>query len=404
MAEKNLDFDTVTERRGTNCLKYDFAQKRGKPADIQPLWVADMDFRVSSYIQEALEHQVAHGIFGYSEAADGYCEAVQAWLEQHHGWRPEKEWLVKTPGIVFGLAMAVKAFTKEGESVLIQQPVYYPFHEVIRDNARRVVDNTLIQDEDGSWHMDYKDLEEKIQREKVKLLFLCNPHNPVGRVWTRQELETLGDICCKYDVVVVSDEIHADFVFKGKHQVFAGLKEEYAGRTITCTSPSKTFNIAGLQVSNLWIADEGLRKQFCRQIAASGYSQLNAMGIAACEAAYRNGEQWYQQVLRYIEDNISFAYEYVEGHIPEVKMLKPEGTYLIWLDFRRLELSGQELEKLIVEQAGLWLDDGAMFGAAGAGFQRINAACPRKQLQQALDKLALAVRGIKRVAADAEVW
>lgn len=394
MAERNLDFDKVVDRKNTSCLKYDFAVKRGMPADILPLWVADMDFKTSSYIQDAVAAQAEHGIYGYTESGDSYFEAVQAWFFTHYDWKVEEKWLVKTPGVVFALAMAVQAFTQENDAVMIQQPVYYPFSGVIKDNGRRIIDNTLVQDEAGSYHMDLVDFEEKIIREKVKLFFLCNPHNPVGRAWTREELEKIGDICYKHHVLIVSDEIHADFVYNRKHQVLVNLKKEYEEITITCTAPSKTFNIAGLQVSNIFIPDNQLRHRFKRQIAASGYSQLNAAGIAACEAAYRYGEEWYNGVKAYIRENISFTKKFLEERIPKVKMLEPEGTYLVWVDFRALGLSNRELEDLIIHKAGLWLDSGAIFGAAGEGFQRINVACPRVTLQTALEKIETAVNNL----------
>lgn len=391
MNEKNLDFDTVVDRKYTNCLKYDFAVRRGKPKDVLPLWVADMDFQTSSYIQEALKKQVEHGIFGYSEAGPEYFAVLKAWMKNHYEWEVDEKWLIKTPGVVFALAMAVKAFTEEGDGVVIQQPVYYPFSEVIRDNGRKIVNNRLIQDDDGKYRMDYADLEEKIVREKVKLLFLCNPHNPVGRVWTKEELERLGDICQKYHVIVVSDEIHADFVYHGKHQVFADVKKEYREFTVTCTAPSKTFNIAGLQVSNIFIANHDLKRRFRKQVDAAGYSQLNAVGLAACEAAYRDGEVWYQAMLAYVKENIVYTKEFLETRIPGIKMTEPEGTYLIWLDFRGLQLADCELEELIVKKAGLWLDSGSIFGEAGRGFQRINVACPRQTLEFALTKLERAI-------------
>ena len=394
MAERNLDFDKVVDRKNTSCLKYDFAVKRGMPADILPLWVADMDFKTSSYIQDAVAAQAEHGIYGYTESGDSYFEAVQAWFFTHYDWKVEEKWLVKTPGVVFALAMAVQAFTQENDAVMIQQPVYYPFSGVIKDNGRRIIDNTLVQDEAGSYHMDLVDFEEKIIREKVKLFFLCNPHNPVGRAWTREELEKIGDICYKHHVLIVSDEIHADFVYNRKHQVLVNLKKEYEEITITCTAPSKTFNIAGLQVSNIFIPDNQLRHRFKRQIAASGYSQLNAAGIAACEAAYRYGEEWYSGVKAYIRENISFTKKFLEERISKVKMLEPEGTYLVWVDFRALGLSNRELEDLIIHKAGLWLDSGAIFGAAGEGFQRINVACPRVTLQTALEKIETAVNNL----------
>ena len=394
MAERNLDFDKVVDRKNTSCLKYDFAVKRGMPADILPLWVADMDFKTSSYIQDAVAAQAEHGIYGYTESGDSYFEAVQAWFFTHYDWKVEEKWLVKTPGVVFALAMAVQAFTQENDAVMIQQPVYYPFSGVIKDNGRRIIDNTLVQDEAGSYHMDLADFEEKIIREKVKLFFLCNPHNPVGRAWTREELEKIGDICYKHHVLIVSDEIHADFVYNRKHQVLVNLKKEYEEITITCTAPSKTFNIAGLQVSNIFIPDNQLRHRFKRQIAASGYSQLNAAGLAACEAAYRYGEEWYNGVKAYIRENISFTKKFLEERISKVKMLEPEGTYLVWVDFRALGLSNRELEDLIIHKAGLWLDSGAIFGAAGEGFQRINVACPRVTLQTALEKIETAVNNL----------
>ncbi len=387
MAEKNLDFDKVTDRRNTNCLKYDFAVERGKPKDIQPLWVADMDFPTSSYVQEALQKQVAHGIFGYSEAKESYFEAVSGWQKRHHGWDVKKEWLIKTPGIVFALAMAVKAFTEPGEAVLIQSPVYYPFSEVISDNGRKIVSSDLVLGEDNRYHINLEDFEKKIISEKVKLFFLCNPHNPVGRVWTEEELTAIGDICYRHQVLVVSDEIHQDFAFKGKHQVFVNLKKEYEQITVTCTAPSKTFNLAGLQVSNIFICNEELRRKFKKQLDAAGYSQLNALGLVACEAAYRDGEEWYQAMHAYVKENIAFTKKFVEEELPGVKMTEHEGTYLVWLDFKGLGLTTEELEDFIINKAGLWLDSGKIFGDSGKGFQRINVACPRSVLAEALNKI-----------------
>lgn len=387
MAEKNLDFDTIVDRRNTGSLKYDFAVERGMPADVLPLWVADMDFKTSSYVQEALQKQVEHGIWGYSEPLAGYFSSVQGWIKRHHDWEVKEEWLVKTPGIVFALAMAVRAFTDPGDAVLIQSPVYYPFSEVIRDNGRRVVSSDLQYGTDHRYQMNFEDFETKIVEEKIKLFFLCNPHNPVGRVWTREELERLGDICAKHQVLVVSDEIHADFAFVGKHQVFAAVKKEYEDFTITCTSPSKTFNLAGLQISNLFIPDKALRAAFKKELDAAGYSQLNVMGLVACQAAYENGETWYQTMHAYVKENIAFVKSYVEENLPGVEMAEHEGTYLVWLDFRGLGLSTKELEDFIINRAKLWLDSGRIFGNSGKGFQRINTACPRKVLQQALEQI-----------------
>lgn len=394
MAERNLDFDSVIERRNTRSLKYDFAAERGMSEDILPMWVADMDFKTSSYIEDALAERVREGVFGYSEVKTPYFETVRDWMVRRHGWQPQEEWLVKTPGVVTALAMAVKAYTEPGDAVLIQLPVYYPFAEVIEDNGRRVVSNTLYRGEDNRYHMDFEDFEQKIVQNKVKLFLLCNPHNPVGRVWTREELIRLGDLCMKHGVIVVSDEIHEDFVFQGKHQVFAGLKKEYEDRCIVCTSPSKTFNLATMVLSNIFIPNRDLRKRFRKQLDAAGISQLGVMGLIACETAYSKGEEWYLAMHAYVRDNIAYVKNYVEQNLPGVRMTEHEGTYLVWLDFSGTGLSETELEDLIVNRAKLWLDGGTMFGECGKGFQRINVACPRSILKEAMKRLEGALKEI----------
>ena len=387
MAERNLDFDKIIDRRNTRCLKYDFAKRRGLPDDVLPLWVADMDFETSSYIEDALIERAKHGIFGYSEVQAPYFEILRDWMKKHHDWDIQEKWLVKTPGVVFALAMAVKAYTNPGDSVLLQLPVYYPFSEVIEDNGRKVVSNTLYLGDDNRYHIDFEDFEQKIIDEKIKLFFLCNPHNPVGRVWTESELIRLGDICVKHGVIVVSDEIHHDFIFHGRHQVFANLKKEFENISVTCTSPSKTFNLASMLISNIFIPNAELRSKFRKEVDASGISQLSVMGLVACEAAYSKGEQWYQAMLAYVSDNIRFVKQYVEENLPDVTMIDTEGTYLVWLDFRKTGLSVSELENLIIHKAKLWLDSGKIFGKCGEGFQRINVACPRCVLKEALDRI-----------------
>ena len=387
MAERNLDFDTIIDRKNTDCLKYDFAKRRGMPEDVLPLWVADMDFKTSSYVEDALAERARHGIFGYSESQTPYFVIVRDWMKRHHDWEVKEPWLIKTPGVVFALAMAVKAYTEPGDGVLIQSPVYYPFSEVIEDNRRRIVSNTLVLGEDHKYHIDFEDFERQIKENQIKLFFLCNPHNPVGRVWTTDELTRLGDICLKYRVTVVSDEIHSDFIFRGKHQVFADLKKEYADITVTCTAPSKTFNLAGLLLSNIFISNRELRHKFRQQVNAAGISQLSPFGLVACETAYTQGEEWYQAMLAYVAENIAFTKEYVEKHLPGVEMVEHEGTYLVWLDFRKTGLSVEELEDLIVNRAKLWLDSGKIFGKSGEGFQRINVACPRQILEEALHRI-----------------
>ena len=322
------DFDKVVDRHGTNCLKYDFAIERGKPADILPLWVADMDFQTAPAILERLEETVKHGIFGYSDGKEGYFAAVQNWYRERFGWETKPEWLVKTPGVVFALAAAVRAYTKEGDGVLLQQPVYYPFSEVITDNGRKIV-NSSLKITDGYYTMDFDDLETKIVENKVKLFLLCSPHNPVGRVWSEEELRRVGEICLRHGVLVVSDEIHSDFTREGHpHTVFAKLGAEFEQNCLICTAPSKTFNLAGLQISNIFVPNPELRKKLLKEIAAAGYSQVGLMGLVACQAAYEEGAEWLAQLKAYLEENRKFVKAYLEEHLPEIRLIEPEGTYL----------------------------------------------------------------------------
>ena len=394
MDKDKIDFDTIVNRKNTNSIKYDFTAERNMPEDILPLWVADMDFKAPKEVIDAIIKRVEHGIFGYSEAKDEYFQALRGWMEEKHNWQIEKEWVVKTPGVVFAIAMAVQAFTSPGDSVMIQQPVYYPFKSVIEDNGRNVVDNTLVLNDAGKYEMDLEDFERKVVEHQVKLFLLCSPHNPVGRVWTEEELIRLGDICVKHDVIVVSDEIHQDFVYTGRHHVFADINESFRERTITCTAPSKTFNLAGLQVSNIMIANPKLRKKFINQINAAGYSQLNVLGLTACEAAYRHGSRWHEQLIGYLKGNLIYLKEFLIEHLPQIKLIEPEGTYLVWLDFRGLNMTESQLEDLIVHKAGLWLDNGTMFGKAGEGFQRINITCQRSTLEKAMIQLRNAIKQI----------
>ncbi len=390
MAERNLDFDRIIDRKNTRCLKYDFAVKRGMPEDVLPLWVADMDFETSSYIEDALTERVKEGIFGYSDVQTPYFEIIRDWMIRHHDWEPQEKWLIKTPGVVFALAMAVKAYTDPGDKVLLQQPVYYPFSEVITDNGREVVSNDLVLTEEGTYKIDFTDFEQKIIANGIKLFLLCSPHNPVGRVWTREELETIGDICVKHGVTVVSDEIHNDFIWEGTHTVFAGIKKEFADISVTCTSPSKTFNLASMLISNIFIPDQILRRKFRKEMDRAGISQLSVLGLVATEAAYAHGDEWYAAMKNYVRDNIAFARAYVEENLPGVRMIDTQGTYLIWLDFRQTGLTVEQLDHKIIYEAGLWLDSGKIFGKTGEGFERINVACPRAVLQEALDR----IRGI----------
>lgn len=394
MAERNLNFDAVVNRKNTDCLKYDFAKRRGMPEDVLPLWVADMDFKTSSYIEDAVIERTKHGIFGYSEVQTPYFETVRSWMKKHHDWDIQEKWLIKTPGVVFALAMAVKAYSEPGDAVMLQQPVYYPFSEVIADNGRKVVSNDLYKGDDNRYHIDLEDFERKIVDNDVKLFLLCNPHNPVGRVWTAEELVKLGDICVKHGVIVVSDEIHADFVFKGRHHVFASLKKEFENISITCTSPSKTFNLASMMMSNIFIPNHELKRKFRKELDAAGTSQLGIMGLVACEAAYSKGEEWYRSMIEYVRKNIEFTKEYIAENILDVSMIDIEGTYLVWLDFHKTGLSAEELDRRIILNAKLWLDSGKIFGKCGEGFQRINVACPRSILKEALDRIKNILKGL----------
>lgn len=390
--EKNTKFDKIIDRKGTDSLKFDFAKRCGKPEGLIPLWVADMDFQTSSMILDEIHKRVEHGIFGYTETGEDYFNTVAGWLKKHHNMDIKRNWLVKTPGVVFALAMAVKAYTKENDAVLIQQPVYYPFSEVAEANNRVVISNDLILSEDGKYHIDFDDFEKKIVENGIKLFLLCSPHNPVGRVWTEEELRKIADICIKYNVIIVSDEIHHDFVFEGyRHTSLINIDERLADMCVICTSPAKTFNLAGLQVSNIIIPNAGLRHSFKKQIAAAGYSQLNTIGIAACEAAYKYGGEWLEKIRKYLQENLNYIREYISSELPQIRLIEPEGTYLIWLDFRGLGLSEEELESLIVNKAGLWLDRGNIFGKTGEGFERINIATRKEVLKKALDSIKYAV-------------
>lgn len=388
------NFDEEIDRRNTNCLKYDFAVERGKQEGILPLWVADMDFRTAPEVIDALVKEAQHGIFGYSEVKEDYFKALYRWFLKHFSWEIREEWLVKTPGVVFAIAQAVKAFTEEGDSILLCQPVYYPFMECILDNKRKLVNSQLVY-KDGKYDIDFEDFEKKIIENHVKLFLLCSPHNPVGRVWSREELTRVGDICLKHKVVVLSDEIHCDFTYEGyTHTPFAGISEEFAQNSVVCTAPSKTFNLAGLQVSNIFIPDEKKRKLFKKAVDAAGYSQLNVMGLVAAKAAYTYGEEWLCELKEYLRGNLAFVRDYLRENLPQIKLVEPQGTYLIWLDLSGLSLTLRELEELVSQKANLWLDGGFIFGKETEQFQRMNIACTRKTLQQALCQLKAAVEGI----------
>lgn len=384
-------FDRVIDRHNTDSIKYDFARRFGKPADILPLWVADMDFQAPEQVIACLEQRCRHGIFGYSDKKEEYFQAVAGWMEDSFRWQVKPEWLVKTSGVVHAICSAIRALTDPGDAVLIQQPVYHPFPEIIKNNRRKLVVNQL-QYREGRYSIDWEDFSEKVVRQQVRMFILCSPHNPVGRVWTADELKRMGDICRKNNVIVIADEIHADFVYRQhKHQVFANLQPEFADMTVTCTAPTKTFNLAGLQIANIFITDSRLRGRFKREIAAAGTNHVGIMGLDACQAAYNSGRAWLDDLLVYLQGNIKLLSDYIKSELPLVSLVDIEGTYLAWLDFHRTGLDDAELDRRLVEKGRLWLDPGTRFGAGGESFQRMNIACPSSVLKEALDRLSIAL-------------
>lgn len=385
------NFDEMVDRRGTSCLKYDFGMKRKGRDDLLPLWVADMDFKLPQEILEDLHRRVEHGIFGYTDPDEEYYAAVDRWFFTHHGYHVEPEFVTVGCGVVYGLATGVCAFTKPGDAVLIQQPVYYPFREVIEDNGRIFV-NSQLHYENGKYTIDFRDFENKIIENHVKVFILCSPHNPAGRVWTREELEQLGDICLKHGVVIMDDEIHCDFVYEGhKFVSFMTLDDRYRQNLVLYTSPSKTFNVAGLQPANIIIPNEQLREKYRRANAAAGYSQGNVMGITAVKSVYTKGDQWVKELVAYIADNIAYVREFVRENFPKAVFVEPEGTYLIWIDFSGYGFTDEELEHIMVEEARLWLDSGKVFGTATAQFERFNVACPRATIEECFARLKSAL-------------
>lgn len=383
----NYDFDTVTDRKNTNAIKYDLAKKRGKPEDAVSLWVADMDFPTAPCIQKVVAEKAAHGIWGYSRPDNRYYDALKKWYKERHNFEVQNEWVVNTPGVCFALATAIKAFTNEGESVLIQKPVYYPFFNIINSLQRKVVNSSLIL-KNNHYEIDFDDFERKIVQENVKLFILCSPHNPGGRVWTKQELQKISEICLAHNVLVVSDEIHSDITFGSNvHTVYGSLSEQALKNSIICTAPSKSFNLAGLQFSNIFIADEKLKKAFSEELDKTGYDEPSVFGIVAATAAYSEGADWFDSVKSYIWENILFAKKYIEENASQIKVLVPEGTYLLWLDFSKTGLSDSEINDRVLNKAKVWLDRGSMFGKEGEKFQRINCATPRIILEDALKRI-----------------
>lgn len=384
------DFDTPIDRTHTWSIKHDFKKENGKADDILPLWVADMDFRSPDSVVEALKKAVDHGIFGYSRADESYFDAVVAWYQKRHHLTLQPEWMTCTPGIVFALSIAVRAFTQEGDAVLIQPPVYHPFSRAILRNKRTLVENPLVL-KDGHYEMDLEDLEQKVLDEHVKLMILCNPHNPVGRVWTREELTALADICLRHHVYVISDEIHGDFVWQGHEQTpYASISEDACLHSMMCTAPSKTFNLAGMATSNLFIPDPEMRRKFRSELLDVGQENINRLGLFACRAAYEGGGEWLDQLIGYLAGNLALVRDFCKNRVPQIQLVEPEGTYLAWLDCRELGMTDDELMAFFSDEAKVWLDPGTHSGEQGSGFMRFNLGSSRSVIAQALDQIEAA--------------
>lgn len=381
------EFDKTIQRRGTNSVKWDLH----KDDDLLHLWVADMDFAAPQAIQDALRQRVEHGVFGYTFGSEDLYRAIIHWTKERYAWSIERNFIVLTPGVVPALGVAIQAFTAPGEKVLIQSPVYAPFFDMVTKNGREVVTNPLIIRNDR-YEMDWEDLESKF-KQGIRLMILCSPHNPVGRVWTSEELERLGKLCIEYDVIIVSDDIHADIIFSGHvHTPLASLSDDLASRTVTCIAPSKTFNIAGLQASASIIPNELLRKQFTKVLQQQGFYSLNLFASTAMETAYTSCEDWLDDLLVYLEENAQFAYGYIQNEIPEIKAYQPEGTYLLWVDCSNLMLSKEDRLNLLQKKGRIVVEPGEKFGPGGEGFIRLNLGCPRSILKEALIRLRDAVK------------
>ena len=382
------NFDEVIDRKNTDSMKWSasYLERHFGSADCVPLWVADMDFRTAQPVIDAVTERAGHGIYGYALPGDEFYEAVIKWQKRRNGWEVKKEWIVFSPGVVPALWHIVRTFCSPGEKVILQSPVYYPFYKVIEDNGCQVINNRLINN-GGRYEMNFDELEKQAADGSVRMMILCSPHNPVGRVWTKEELRRVSEICFANDVLLVSDEIHSDLVFRPNvHTPAASLSEELMVNTITCMAPSKTFNLAGVQVSDVIVPDRRLRRRLAGSLKSAGVMP-NVFGLAAQTAAYNEGEEWLEQLLEYLAGNLDFMENFITSELPEVKFRRPEGTYLAWLDFSGYGFTTEELQNRMKNKAGVALDDGYIFGDGGEPCQRINFACPRSVLIKAMERL-----------------
>jgi cystathionine beta-lyase len=389
------NFDEIIDRHNTESIKYDLRKLIFGTEDVLPMWVADMDFKTPDFIIESVRSRLDHPVLGYTLEPSGMDDAIIDWMRVRHGWDVRKEWIVSGPAVVPSMAILVHAFTEPGDEIIIQRPVYFPFFRTITNHGRYILNNPLIN-KGGRYEMDLDDLLEKIT-PKTRMIFLCSPHNPGGRVWTENELKSISDICLDNNILIVSDEIHADLVlFGNKHIPTASINEEIAKNTITCMSSSKTFNTAGLASAYVIISNLQNRRIYKEKLNDFHLNIGNIAGLYAQEAAYRKGAEWLDQLLKYIEGNINYLVDYLQQNHPDIKIMKPEGTYLVWMDFRETNIDTKRLKKFIIEEAGLGLSDGPLFGEEGSGFQRLNVACPRSVLKKGLEGLSRAFFNLKK--------
>ncbi|WP_288860731.1 MalY/PatB family protein [uncultured Bacteroides sp.] len=378
------DFDKQISRRGTDSYKWDSAESE----HVLPMWVADMDFPTAPAIVDALKKRIEHGIFGYTRVPESYYKVVTDWFSRRHNWTVNREWIIYTSGVVPAVSAIIKALTVPGDKVLVQTPVYNCFFSSIRNNGCEMVSSPLCY-ADNTYTIDYADLECKAADPKVKIMLLCNPHNPAGRVWKREELVRIGAICIRHGVTVVSDEIHCELVFPGHcYTPFASISEDFLRHSVTCLSPSKAFNIAGLQIANIVCADANRRSKIDRAINDNEVCDVNPFGVIATQAAYNEGEKWLDQLIEYLHANYLYMREFCREHLPEFPVTVLEGTYLVWMDCRKLGLPSEELERQLMEQGDLWLNAGIMYGMEGEGFMRWNIACPRTTLIDGLTRFS----------------
>ena len=377
------DFDKIVDRRNSNSYKWDSDREDG----VLPMWVADMDFCTAPPVIEALGKRVQHGVFGYTKVPQAYFEATVNWFARRHSFRFDKEWLLFTSGVVPALSAVIKALTVAGDKVLVQQPVYNCFFSSIRNNQCEMVSNDLIY-RNGTYSIDFDDFEQKTSDPKVKLFLLCNPHNPAGRAWTKEELTKMGEICLKNQVVIVSDEIHCDLVYEGhRHIPFASINKEFLHHSVTCIAPTKTFNLAGIQVANILSADEGMRKKIDKALNINEVCEINAFAVEALIAAYNEGEEWLEELKKYLYENYLYLKGFFAQHLPQLPILPLEATYLVWVDCSILKESSEKITETLLEKEKLRLNEGTMYGSAGEGFVRINIACPRSLLVEGLNKI-----------------